>query len=88
MPKLNIDMFPKPPKVGDKVKVLGKVENIDEGSGEVEVSYDDVSFVNKKSSDNNSQDEGSSDNNTMDDQTNPESQSLDDALGQAFNKTQ
>ncbi len=36
MPKIDIDMFEESPKVGDKVKVIGKINYIDEESGEVD----------------------------------------------------
>lgn len=81
MPKLNIDQFENEPKVGDKVRVEGKVESIDTDSGEVEVSYDDVKIVGKKSSsDNEKSDEDMSENDN--------SQSLDKALSQAFPQIQ
>lgn len=93
MPKIDIDMFDDTPKVGDKVKVMGKVKFIDEDSGEVEVSYDDVSIVkkNKKRSDRNDNDDDDDDMDgtmTIDTQVFPQSQSLDAALGQAFPNTQ
>lgn len=93
MPKIDIDMFDETPKVGDKVKVTGKVKNIDEDSGEVEVSYDEVSIVEKrkKRSDRNDDDDNDDDMDetmTLDTQVYPQSQSLDAALGQAFPNTQ
>lgn len=77
MPRLNIDQFEETPNVGDKVKVIGKVKSIDEDSGMVEVSYDDVSIVGKEES-----------KPKYDKEIMPESQSLDDALAESFTKTQ
>lgn len=93
MPRLDIDMFDEEPKVGDKVKVLGKVKSINEDSGEVEVSYDDVKIIDekkrKKRRDYDSEDE------VIDDETvivrnemQPNTQSLDEALAQSFPNTQ
>lgn len=93
MPRLDIDMFDEEPKVGDKVKVLGKVKSINEDSGEVEVSYDDVKIIDekkrKKRRDYDSEDE------VIDDETvivrnemQPNTQSLDEALVQSFPNTQ
>lgn len=93
MPRLDIDMFDEDPKVGDKVKVLGKVKSINEDSGEVEVSYDDVKIIDekkrKKRRDYDSEDE------VIDDETvivrnemQPNTQSLDEALAQSFPNTQ
>lgn len=86
MPKINIDEFDESPKVGDKVKVMGVVKFIDEDSGEVEVSYDDVKIVKKdkkRSDDDNDEIEIS-----MDEEIEPESQSLDAALARSFPNTQ
>jgi len=93
VPKLDIDMFDETPKVGDKVKVMGKIKNIDEDSGEVEVSYDDVSIVRKNKKRNNryNNDDDNNDDDivfTKDQQMMPEDQSLDAALGRAFPNTQ
>lgn len=92
MPKIDIDMFDDSPKVGDKVKVIGKIKFIDEDSGEVEVSYDDVSIIKK---DKNRSDRGDDNNDEMMDETmtintemDPNTQSLDSALGRAFPNTQ
>lgn len=87
MPKIDIDMFEDSPKVGDNVKVTGKVKSIDEDSGDVEVSYDDVSIVKKSSRD-------SDDNNdedvemTLEEEIDPNTQTLDAALSRAFPNTQ
>lgn len=90
MPRIDIDMFDESPKVGDKVKVMGKVKSINEDTGEVEVSYDDVSIVKKHKKrdrdDNNDNDDDVEI--TMDEQVYPESQTLDSALGRAFPNTQ
>lgn len=93
MPTLDIDMFDDEPKVGDKIKVTGKVKSIDEDSGDVEVSYDDVNIVDKddkpkkrrKRRDNRDyfEDEVVVRNEMM-----PESQTLDQALAQSFPNTQ
>lgn len=92
MPRIDIDMFDESPKVGDKVKVLGKVKSINEDTGEVEVSYDDVSVVKNKKKRNRDSDDNDNDDNddeiVLDTQMFPESQSLDSALGRAFPNTQ
>lgn len=80
-------MFDKAPKVGDKIKVLGKVDSINEDSGEVEVTYDDVSIV-KKSSKKSDDNDSSDDTVTVDMESNPNTQSLDYALSQSFDSTQ
>lgn len=49
MPRIDIDQFDKEPSVGDKVKVVGKVKEIEDGM--VEISYDEVTIVNKKDKD-------------------------------------
>lgn len=86
MPKIDIDMFDEEPKVGNKVKVTGKVESINEDTGMVEVSYDDVKIVDakkrKKRSDND--DETVIVQNEMD----PNMQTYDQALASAFPNTQ
>jgi len=88
VPTLDIDMFDDSPKVGDKIKVTGKVKSIDEETGEVDVSYDDVTILkkNRNRSDNDDNDEDEVD--AMNHQIYPESQSLDAALGRAFPNTQ
>lgn len=48
MPKIDIDDFDEAPRIGDKVKVTGKVKSIDEDSGMVDVSYDEVKIVDEK----------------------------------------
>lgn len=90
MPRIDIDMFDESPKVGDNVKVMGKVKSINEDTGEVEVSYDDVSVVNKKKKRDNNNDENdyNDDQIVLDTEMNPESQTLDSALGRAFPNTQ
>lgn len=96
MPRLDIDMFDDAPKIGDKVKVLGKVESIDEDSGEVEITYDKASIVKKKkkSSRRNNDDDDDDDDDDVDivytneQMPPPESQSLDSALARAFPNTQ
>ena len=90
MPKIDIDMFDESPKVGDKVKVMGKVKYIDEESGEVEISYDDVSIVKKtrKNRDRDDYDDDDEVTMRMDTEVMPESQSLDAALARSFPNTQ
>lgn len=93
MPTLSIDMFDDAPKVGDKIKVLGKVKSIDEDTGEVEVSYDDAKIVKKgkkRSRRDNDDDDDSEDDVvfTQDPQMMPQSQSLDQALARSFPNTQ
>lgn len=92
MPTLDIDMFDDTPKKGDKIKVLGKVKSIDEDSGEVTVSYDDVSIVKKRkksSSDRDDDDDDVTIDYTMtQDSMPPNTQSLDQALAQSFPNTQ
>lgn len=89
MPTLDIDQFDDAPRVGDKVEVTGKVKSINEDDGKVEISYDDVKIVKehkkrKKRSDNNPYD----DEVVLEPEMMPQSQSLDEALGQAFPNTQ
>lgn len=93
MPRLDIDMFDEEPKVGNKVRVTGKVESINEDTGTVEVSYDDVKIVDpkkrkKRRSDNDDdfidEDETVIVRNEMD----PNMQTYDQALAQAFPNTQ
>lgn len=92
MPTIDIDRFDDTPKVGDKIKVMGKVKSIDSDSGEVEVSYDDVSIVKKsrkkRDRDNDDDDDFNDDEIVLDTQMDPNTQSLDAALGQAFPNTQ
>lgn len=92
MPILDIDMFDEDPKVGDKVKVLGKVESIDEETGEVDVSYDDVKIVDdkkrKKRRDRDDDDEFIDERVIVEPQMQPNDQSLDAALARSFPNTQ
>lgn len=91
MPTLDIDQFDEAPNVGDKVRVTGKVKSIDEDSGEVEVTYDDVKIVDekkrKKRRDYNTEDELDE---TVEVSTEmqPNTQTLDQALAQSFPNTQ
>ena len=50
MPRLSLEEFANPPKIGDTITVTGKVEGINEESNEVEVSYDSIKVNDKKSS--------------------------------------
>lgn len=89
MPKLDIDMFDETPKVGDNIKVEGKVESIDKESGEVDVTYGDVSIVEKKKKKtrrdrNNDED----DEIVFEQEMIPNTQTLDQALAQSFPQTQ
>lgn len=92
MPNLDLDMFDDAPKVGDKVKVMGKVESIDEDTGEVEVSYDDVDIVGKekkrKKRRSYSRDDDMDDEVVVDVEMMPNTQTLDQALSQSFPNTQ
>lgn len=95
MPTIDIDLFDDEPKVGDKVRVKGKVESIDEDTGKVEISYDDVDIVGKekkrkkrRSRDNDNDFDDDVDIIYTQDQMNPNTQTLDQALGQAFPNTQ
>jgi hypothetical protein len=88
MPKLNIDEFDETPHIGDKVKVVGKIKSIDEDSGEVEVSYDSVTIVNKNKKDKSDNNDESDYSDNLDNEEMPESQSLDAALSRAFPNTQ
>lgn len=84
-------MFDENPKVGDKVRVTGKVKSIDEETGEVDISYDDVKIVKKKRSRDSDNDEDEDDDDVdmvMRPEIFPESQTLDSALGRAFPNTQ
>ena len=95
MPKLDIDMFDDTPKVGDKVKVLGKVLSIDEDTGDVEVSYDEAKIIKKRKKSRRDNDNDDDDDDVefertvvMENEMMPQSQSLDSALAQAFPRTQ
>lgn len=92
MPKLDIDMFETEPKVGNKVKVLGKVKSIDEDTGEVEVSYDKVTIVkrskDRKDNDNDDNDDEVIVTDTMETETEPNQMNLDQALARNFGYTQ
>lgn len=92
MPKIDIDMFEDSPKVGDKVKVMGEIESIDEDTGEVEVSYDDVSIVDKskkKKKRSRDQKDDFMDRVVVEDEVTPQSQSLDSAMAAyPFSNTQ
>lgn len=90
MPILDIDMFDEDPKVGDKVRVTGKVNSIDEETGEVDISYDDVKIVDEKKRKRNRRDDDMDDDVeiTVEAETFPEDQSLDSALARAFPNTQ
>lgn len=91
MPTLDIDLFDDAPKVGDKVEVTGKVKSINEDDGKVEVSYDDVSIVGKKHKKRKNYDRNDDyfdETVTVDREMNPNTQSLDQALSQAFPNTQ
>lgn len=48
MPQIPLEEFDSPPEIGDKVKVTGKVERIDEETDEVHISYDKVEVVDEK----------------------------------------
>lgn len=88
MPKISIDEFDESPKTGDKVKVMGVVKFIDEDSGEVEVSYDDVKIVKKDKKQDRSDDDNDEIEISMEEEVEPESQSLDAALSRSFPNTQ
>lgn len=88
MPEIDIDMFDDEPKVGDRVKVVGKVKSIDD-DGMVEISYDDVSIVRKKRK--KRRDDDDDDFEVVEVMSNSDmsnSQSLDQALAKAFPQTQ
>lgn len=93
MPRLDIDLFDEEPKVGNKVRVTGKVESINEDTGMVEVSYDDVKIVDTKKR--KKRRDYDTDDDFIDDETvivrnemQPNTQSLDQALAQSFPNTQ
>lgn len=93
MPTLDIDQFDETPRVGDKIKVTGKVKSIDEDTGEVDVTYDDVSIVDKKRKKRRNRD--NDDDDDVDEvvmfqgeEAPPNSQSLDMALAQAFPRSE
>lgn len=93
MPKLDIDLFDEEPKVGNKVRVTGKVESINEDTGMVEVSYDDVKIVDpkkrKKRRDNDDDDFIDEDETVIvQNETQPNMQTYDQALASAFPNTQ
>lgn len=91
MPKINIDEFDEAPNVGDKVKVMGKVESIDEDTGMVEVSYDDVKIVDeKKRKKRKDRDDDFEDEEVVFEETAEmsNSESLDNALARSFPNTQ
>lgn len=94
MPTLDIDMFDDTPKKGDKIKVMGKVKSIDEDSGEVNVTYDDVSIVKKRRKSSSRRDDDDDDDDVTIDYTMnqdsmpPNTQTLDQALAQSFPNTQ
>lgn len=94
MPTIDIDLFDEDPKVGDKVKVTGKVKSIDEETGEVDISYDDVKIVDEKkrkkrrNRDNDDDDFDDDVEIVVDSQNYPQDQSLDSALMRAFPNTQ
>lgn len=92
MPTIDIDKFDETPKVGDKIKVEGRVQSIDEDDGTVEVTYGDVSIMQKRKKRRNRDDDDDDDftdevvlQETM---MPPESQSLDQALAQTFGNNQ
>lgn len=89
MPTLDIDDFDETPKVGDKIRVKGTVKSIDEDNGEVEVTYGDVSIVDKKKRKkrrDNDDDDDFEETVIVEEQMTPNSQSLDTALGQYFQR--
>ena len=90
MPTLQIDEFNETPHVGDKVKVMGKVESIDEDTGEVEVSYGDVKIINDKKHRKHKRDDDDEDEEVVVEESMEisNSESLDNALSQAFPNTQ
>lgn len=85
MPKLNVEMFDEAPSKGDEVTIKGKVLSIDQDSGDVEVSYDVVTSKTKE-------EEGEDREEVMEEKGEEASykapESLDEALGKAFQKTQ
>ena len=89
MPTLNIDQFDTEPKVGDKVRVEGKVKSINTDTGEVDVSYDNVDIVNKrkKSSSNSDSTDNIDNTDKMTTDNNP-GMNLDQALQNSFGYTQ
>jgi hypothetical protein len=80
MPTLNIDQFDEPPKIGDQVTVTGKVNSIDQNSGDVDVSYDSVSLGGQNNQ--------SPDNEQTETENPDEPENLDSALSKAFPNTQ
>lgn len=94
MPTLDIDMFDNEPHVGNKVKVIGKIESINEDTGEVEVTYDKVTIVRKRKSDRKRSDNDNDDDDDDDvfitetnTETQPQPMDLDSALARNFNYT-
>lgn len=90
MPTLDIDQFDEAPNVGDKVRVTGKVKSIDEDSGEVEVTYDDVKIVDEKKRKKRRDYDVEVEDDTVEVSTEmmPNTQTLDQALAQSFPNTQ
>lgn len=92
MPTIDIDMFDEDPNVGDKVRVTGKVKSIDEETGEVDISYDDVKIVDEKKRKRNRRDRDDDMDDdveiVVDTQNYPQDQSLDSALARSFPNTQ
>lgn len=90
MPVIDIDKFDETPKVGDKIKVEGRVKSIDEDDGTVEVTYGDVSIMQKRKKRRNRDDDDDFTDEVVLQETMmpPESQTLDQALAQSFPNTQ
>lgn len=93
MPILNIDDFETEPRVGNKVKVIGRVKSIDEDSGEVDVTYDKVTIVKKSKNRKDRDDDDDDDDDiivrdTMETETEPNQMNLDQALANQFGYTQ
>lgn len=90
MPTLQIDEFNETPHVGDKVRVVGKVESIDENTGEVEVSYGDVKIMNDKKHKKHKREDDDEDEEVVFEETADmsNSESLDNALARSFPNTQ
>ena len=91
MPNINIEEFDKEPSIGDKVRVEGKVESINDGV--VEITYDLVKILDKdkkkrkkaKKRDNDDDDDDDDDDDVeiiYDDIV-----TVDDALEQTFNRS-
>lgn len=90
MPNLNIDQFDSPPSEGDKIKVIGVIKSIDHQTGDVEASYDKVTVIGKGKPSDNTDNTDNTDNNSSDNSNQDQNsyQTSDEALNQAFNKTQ